>query len=99
MSNSDDWKVSMLFGHVKHMSGEQLRTRVYQCEMEGRCDKGRPLTTRLDGVKKAGNARSLELRDTEVMCMDREQWREFVNGKSGDVDVKGMAESVSNLKK
>jgi len=48
--------------------------RLEECEVEGRRDRGRPRTRWLDGVKKACNARSLELREAKVVCMDREQW-------------------------
>ena len=41
----------------------------------------------LDGVKKACSARLQELRDAEVSCMDREQWRVFVNGARVGVNV------------
>ena len=37
----------------------------------------------LDEVKKMGNDRSSELRDAIVKCVDREQWRKFVNTTSG----------------
>ena len=43
--------------------------------------EGRPCTSWLDGVKKACNTRALELSDAKVKCMDRDQWRDFVNYK------------------
>ena len=44
----------------------------------------------LAGVKKACNTRSLELRNTKVKCMPREQWRYFVKDKNGGMDVQNM---------
>ena len=50
------------------VTGERLTKRVYGSEVEGRRYGGRPFTRRLDGVKKACNVRSLELRDAKVTC-------------------------------
>ena len=62
------------------MSGE------YESEVEGR-DKRKPCTRWLDRGKEAYNARSLDLREANVKCMDSEQWREFVNGTNGEMSV------------
>ena len=55
--------------------------------MEGRRKKGSPCTRWLDRAIKACYARSLELRDAKVKCMDREQWRDLFNGTNGGVIV------------
>ena len=47
--------------------------------MEGRRDRGRPCTRWLDVVEKVCYARLMELSNEEVMCMDKEQWRDCVN--------------------
>ena len=44
---------------------------------------GRPCRTLLDGVKKACVAKSLDLSDENVMCIDIEEWRDFVNCING----------------
>jgi len=41
----------------------------------------------VEGLCEGYNGRSLELSDAKVMCMDREQWRDFVNGANGSVNV------------
>jgi len=41
----------------------------------------------LDGQKKACSAMSLELSDEKVRCIDRVQWRKFVNGRKCGVNV------------
>ena len=41
----------------------------------------------LDELKKACNARSLKLNFANVMCMDREQLKDFVNGAKGGVNI------------
>ena len=51
----------------------------YELHMEVKRTVGMPCSKLLDGVKKAYSARSLEFRDAKVMCVDREQWRYFVN--------------------
>ena len=43
--------------------------------------RDRPCTRWLNGVEKACDARALELRDAKVMCMDREQGKDLVNGQ------------------
>ena len=42
MSDRIDRDVLMCFAHVKRMGGEQLTGRVYESEVEGRNDRGRP---------------------------------------------------------
>ena len=44
MSFRVDRKVSKWFGHAERMSGERLTIRVYEPEVEGRRDRGRPCT-------------------------------------------------------
>ena len=44
--------------------------------MEGTRDRGRPWLRWLDIVKTACHARSLELRDATVKCIDKEKERE-----------------------
>ena len=46
--------------------------------VEGRRAGCRPCTRWLDGVEKAGSARSLKLRDANVKCNGKEQWRNIV---------------------
>jgi len=67
--------------------------------VEGRRDRGRPCARRLDGVKKAYHARSMKLSDAKVMCMDREMWMDFENGKNGGVNVQGVADNAFDAKK
>ena len=55
--------------------------------MDGRRTVGRPCTRWLDGNREACSARSLELRDAKVKCMDREQWQDLVNGTNGGINV------------
>ena len=55
--------------------------------MEGRRDRVSPCTKWFERVKQAYNARSLELNETKVMCMDCQEWKDFVNGTSGGVNV------------
>jgi len=38
------------------------------------------------------------LRDAKAMCMDREQWRDFVKRTNGDANVKGIPENSFNAK-
>ena len=59
-----DQKVLNRFGHVGRACGERL-TKIIR-------DTGRPCTRWLDRVEEAYNARSVELSDVKVMCMDRE---------------------------
>ena len=42
--------------------------------------------------------RSLELRGAKVKCIDRKQWRDFVNGISGGMTVQGMTEHTFDTK-
>lgn len=55
--------------------------------MEGRRNKDRPCTRWLDGVKKACNSILLELREAKVMCMSRQQKKDFVNSTKGGMNV------------
>ena len=41
----------------------------------------------LSAVKKACNARSLELRDAKVRFMNREQWMELVNEMNNGINA------------
>ena len=59
---------------------------MYESEVERR-DKRKPCTRWLDRGKEARDARSLDLREAKVKCMDTEQWREFVNGTNGGISV------------
>ena len=80
-------KVLNWFGHVEYMSGELLTQIVYKTDVERRRDRGRPCKSWLDGVKKECSARSLELSDAKVMCMNRQHWRDFVEATNGGVNV------------
>ena len=53
------------------MNAERLTEGVNESGVEGRRDRGGRCTRWLDGIKKAFDAMSLELRDAKVMCMDR----------------------------
>ena len=44
--------------------------------------------------KKACIAKSLELSDAKVMCMDRKQWRHFLNDTNDVVNVQGVTKNV-----
>ena len=57
---------------------------MYYFEDEGERVRGRFYTRWLDG---ACNARLLGLRDAKVKCINREQWKNFVNGTFCGVNV------------
>ena len=57
-------------GYVANMSNAVER-KIYKSDVEGRRDRYRPCTKRLDGVKKMYTARSLEFRNTKLMCMEK----------------------------
>ena len=59
ISERVDWNVLNQFGHMEHMSEEQLTERVYKSNVEGRREIGRPYASWFDGVKKCCSARSL----------------------------------------
>ena len=44
MNDRVDRKALEWFGHVERMSGERLSKRVYQAEVEGKSNRGRPCT-------------------------------------------------------
>ena len=71
--------------------------RLCEFEAEGRRDRGRPCTWWLNGTKKECTARSLELRDAKVMCMDREQWKDFVS-TTNDCECMRQDESTFDMK-
>jgi len=52
-------------------------------DVEGRRGRSRPYVGWLDRVKKACNARLLELREARVKCVDIQDWRVFVNSANG----------------
>ena len=60
--------------------------------MEGERHRGRCYLSSLDGVREACDASSLKLRDAKVKCVDREQWRSFLNGTNGGMILKSMTE-------
>ena len=62
---------SKWLGHVKHISEERITKRVYELTVKARRERGRPYTRRLDGGKRACNARLLDLRGAKVKCTDR----------------------------
>ena len=49
------------------MSRLRLTRRIYEVVEEGRRNRGKPYTRSLDGVKKSRKARSVELREANVM--------------------------------
>ena len=61
-------------------------------------DKGRTCTRWFGGVKKACNARLLELSDAKVMCIEREQCRDFVKGTNGGLNVKIITNDTLHAK-
>ena len=63
-----------------------MTKRAYESEVEGK-DMRMPRTRWLDGGKEAYNARSLDLREAKVKCIDTKQWREFVNDINGGMSV------------
>ena len=69
------------------MSGGLFTKKVYESEVEGKRDRGRPCTRLLDAVKKAWNGRSLELRDVKLKCIEREHRRNFVSYTNGNTNV------------
>jgi len=56
-------------------------------DVEGRRGRSRPYVGRLDIVKKACNARLLELRDARVKCADIQEWIVFVNSANGVTSI------------
>ena len=56
--------------------------------MEWKWNRGRPCTNWLDRVEKDCNASSLELRDAKVICMDRQQRRNFVHDANDCVNIR-----------
>ena len=91
MNDTADRKVLEWFEHVKRVNGDRLTHRLSESEVEGGKDRGRLCMRLRDGVKKACNTRSLELRDTMMKCMDREQSSEFMNCINGGMKVSSMA--------
>ena len=68
-------------------SGQRMIEGVYESDVKGRSNRGRPCTRLLDRVKKAYKTRLFELSDAMVMCMDRGQWMNFGNCATGVVNV------------
>ena len=82
-----DRKVWKWFVHAERMCGERLTKRVYKLGLKWRWDKGWSCTGFLDSVKNACNARSSQLIDEKVTCMEREQRRDFMIGTISGVNV------------
>ena len=51
-----------------------------------------------DGVKTACNERLLKLSDAIVMCMDGDQWRDFVKGTVGSENVECITKDAFGAK-
>lgn len=62
-----------VFEHMKPISRKLFTQRVYEFEVEGRRDRGRPPTRWIDGDEKQCNTRSVDLSNAKVKCRDREQ--------------------------
>ena len=56
-------------------------------KVEHRRERSRSCTNRLFRDRKACSAKSLELRDVKVKCLDKEQQRDFVDGTNGEIIV------------
>ena len=86
----NDWvkrKLLKWFSRVERMSEERLTESAYDSEVEGRRDRGRPCTSLLDAVEKAYHTRLLELSDANAMGINRQQWRDFVEGINARANV------------
>ena len=59
---------------------------MYKSEVERRRNRGRPCARWKDGVKKACNARALELSDAKVKCMHRAIYRNIAIYSNKGVD-------------
>jgi len=55
------------------MSEEWKIQTVHELDVEGRRDRGMPCVKFSDGANKASKARSLELRDENLRCINREK--------------------------
>ena len=84
------WNVLKRMGHVEHVTKEPSTKSARVCWRVGGID--RRCTNRLGKVKKACNARTLELRDAKENCFVSQQWRNFVNGIKDRKKVLCMAE-------
>ena len=51
-----------------------------------------------DGIRKACEARLLELRDAKVKCMDRGQWKNFMHSVKGDMNVYSKTDHTFDAK-
>lgn len=51
MSDKDDRKALKWLGHMERMSGQWLTKTMYENEVEGRRERGRPCASWLNGVK------------------------------------------------
>ena len=69
LSGSDMWSAWVKSGWLKECTSLRWNVEISR-------DRGRPCTCGLDEVKKVYNARSRELSDAKVVCMDREQLTE-----------------------
>ena len=58
-------------------------------------NRGRLRFRGLDGVKKSCKAKSLELSDAKVTCMDKEQWRGFVKTVNAGGDYNEVINSAA----
>ena len=60
-----------------------MSRKMYEYGVNGRSQRGRPLSRWLDQVKKTFNASSLETRHAQTKCMYGKKWKDCVNGSSG----------------
>ena len=65
-------KVLRWFRIMERMSGELLTRRVYESEVVGVRNRGKPCPRWLDGDQRSYNAETLELSDVKMLCNGRE---------------------------
>ena len=69
---------------------ERLPKKKYEGDVDGKNNKCRPHLKRVDGDNKAFITRLLSLRVAYVKSMEEEEWRDFMNGEKGNVNVKSI---------
>ena len=73
-----DMNVLRWFGHVEGMDNERLLKKVMNLKVDGRSARGRPRFGWMDGVKRALNARRMDVREASERARKRNEWRMIV---------------------
>ena len=72
---------------MERISGEKITEIVHESDLQRKWGRDKICTRWLDKVKKACNAKSLELNDLKMKCLDGEQCRVFVKSTNSGMNV------------